>query len=929
MNRRILMARFSSIKFAGQIGVELSRRSAVTRFVFVGMALLVGLLPPATAVALPKEPSPVGAWFQRLRSDDTKIRAAAAYGLDLPAECPPAERALLLQALKDPNAFTRRYTTAALGEVRPPTEEVTKALIAALSDNDTDVREQAAVSLSKIGASAIPLLFDRLRKLPAGAYSKPHGEATGIAFALSNNGDATLKPLIGFVKEQPTILRETKRKPPVSSEEGFEPEFNSEPEACAALLLGEIGMPAVPALASLLRDRKSEDFAVHTLLRIEPINVLARNWNAPEAEMRELSRRLIINSDGAVAGLLDALSKELSQKNTALRLAAVKMIREIGRSERFPNATMQALGQALSDSDQAVRGEAAASLAELIPANKVPDSVKKQASDALERADKPMRSSLVEILAATGSREALPEIIKCIHDPECRSRGLAEALANLAPDAPGVVEALVTALADEGWDEPAAVQALEAFGAASKSVVAGLTKVLLRDAPFSEVADVIAHTGKDGITALIALVNDAGAPSAAKQDAAAALARVAGENRSIGEALKSFLSHPEWELRISAAQALANAGDVETVRSFLRERMKGKAPEAWSETMELLKLQVRIDPEAAAARLKPESADVSDIASAIEKTGTTNEKFVGPLLAQLSNKDMSARRDAATALGQFGLFRDRIVPRLLEKLNDPSEFVRDHCFEALATLVTDPAKFDPLFRKLTNDKLVNSSLSIFFSDLQQAIHPGPLPSAAGLGELPPFPWPPPRYSSIGTFGRDFDRKLIGDDDTTLGTVYQRLYDALTLCDSNFESGLFRTPGGFALLSKMERIAQDGTPFAGKQRWVLGKIPPQSLSDLLTQLFLEKPGFFRVIAFVVTDQINFEQGNEELPDFHRGGTVLPPGIASLTMKGRQCYALVYSFEKRAGSSATNLSHESLNAKLHLAKAGLLDALSARR
>lgn len=900
----------------------------MTRIVIVVMALLVGLLPPATTLAGPKDLSPVAAWLQRLRSDDTKVRTAAAYGLDLPAECPPAERALLLQALKDPSASTRRYTASALGEVRPPTEETTKALIAALSDNDTDVREQAAVSLSKIGASAIPLLFDRLRKLPAGAYSKPHGEATGIAFALSTNGDAILKPLIGFVKEQPTIVHETKRKPPESSE-ADESEFNSEPEAGAALLLREIGMPAVPALASLLRDKRSEDFAVHTLLRIQPIAVLARNWNAPEPETRELSRRLIVNSDGTVAGLLDALSKEFSQKSTGLRLVAVKMLREIGPREKFPKATMQALGQALSDSDPTVRGEAAASLAELIPANKVPDSVKKQASAALERADKPMRSSLVEVLAATGSREALPEIIRCIHDPECRSRGLAEALANLAPDAPGVVEAVVAALAGEGWDEPAAVQALEAFGAASKSVVAGLTKVLLREAPFSEVADVLAHTGKDGITALIAIVNDAGAPSAAKQDAAAALARVAGENPSIGEALKPLLSHPEWELRISAAQALANAGDLETVRSFLRERMKGKAPEDWSEGMELLKLQVRIDPEAAAARLKSESADVSDIATAIEKTGTTNEKFVGPLLIQLSNKDELARRDAATALGQFGPFRDRIVPRLLEKLNDASEFVRDHCFEALATLVTDPAKFDPLFRKLTNDKLVNSSLSIFFSDLQQAIHPSPLPPETGLGELPPFPWPPPRYSSIGTFGRDFDRKLIGDDATTLGTVYQRLYDALTQCDSNFESGLFRTPGGFALLSKMERIGQDGTPFPGKQRWVLGKIPPQSLSDLLSQLFLEKPGFFRVIAFVVTNQINFEQGNEELPDFHRGGTILPPGIASLTMKGRQCYALVYSFEKRAGSSATNLSPESLNAKLHLAKAGLLDALSTRR
>jgi HEAT repeat protein len=901
----------------------------VTRFVIVVMASLVGFLPPATAIAGPSDAGPVAAWIQRLRSDDVKVRTAAAYGLDISAECLPAERALLLHTLKDPKAFTRQYVAAALGEVRPATEETTKALIAALSDKDTDVREQAAVSLSKIGPTAIPLLFQRLRKLPNSAYLKPHGEATGIAFALSNNRDATLKSLIGFVKEQPTSVPQKKRKPPEDSEEpDVEPEFNSEAERCAAFLLGEIGMPAVPELASLLNDRTRADFVVLTLLRIKPIEVLAQNWNSPEAEKRELSRRLIINSDGTAAGLLEALSKDLSQKSAGLRLAAVEMLGEIGYREKFPNEAMQALGQALSDSDQAVRREAAASLAGLRHADKIPDSVKKQALDALERADKPMRSSLVQFLAASGSREALPEIIRCIRDSECRSLGLAEALGNLAPDAPGLVEAMVTALADKGWAKEATVRALSAFGPAPKTAVAGLTKVL-RDAPFPPVADLLAHSGKEGIAALVAILNEPGAPSAAKQDAAAALANVAGENPSIGEALKPFLSHPDWKLRITAAQALANAGDIETVRSFLQAEMKEKAQTDRSEGMELVKLQVRIDPEAAAARLKSESAEVSDIASAIRKTGATNEKFVDPLLTQLSNKDEFARRDAAGALGQFGPFRDRIVPRLLEKLNDPSEDVRDNCFKSLASLVTDPAKFEPLFRKLTNDRLVKLSLSIFFDDL----NPKPKPKMYSLpnrGDLPPFPWPPPRYSSIGTFGRDFERKLIGDDETTLGTIYQRLYDALTQCDSNFESGLFGTPGGFALLSKMERIAQDGTPFPGKQRWVLGKIPPQSLSDLVSQLFLEKPGYFRVIAFVVTDEINFfDQGNDELPDFHRGGSDLPAGIASLTMKGRQCYVLVYSFEKRAGSSATNLSPESPNAKLHLVKAGLLDALSDRR
>jgi hypothetical protein len=93
-----------------------------------------------------------------------------------------------------------------------------------------------------------------------------------------------------------------------------------------------------------------------------------------------------------------------------------------------------------------------------------------------------------------------------------------------------------------------------------------------------------------------------------------------------------------------------------------------------------------------------------------------------------------------------------------------------------------------------------------------------------------------------------------------------------------------------------------------------------------QLFLEKPGFFRVIAFVVTDQINFKYSENKLPEISEGGTDLPEKIAAMSYKGRQCYALIYSFTKKPGSSSTTLGGDVPSASVHLTKAGVLDALT---
>ena len=323
--------------------------------------------------------------------------------------------------------------------------------------------------------------------------------------------------------------------------------------------------------------------------------------------------------------------------------------------------------------------------------------------------------------------------------------------------------------------------------------------------------------------------------------------------------------------------------------------------------------------------MKPRSADVTVVLAEIKATGANTEEFVKPLLALLDTGKKDDKVLAAEALGQFGAFRDRMVPRLQEKARNSTGSLRGACLTSLRRFSLDLFGVDPLFRKLANDQSVHEAVYDIFESIDNEFHPQGL-GADEEGSLPDFPWPPPRYSTIGVFGRDFPRELLGDQSATLGVVYKRLYDALKQCDATFQSSLFQVPGGFALLSKMERIEADGTPLPGMRRWMLGNLAPLSLSDYVAQLFLEKPGFFRVIAFVITDQVNFKHGENKLPEISEGGTSLRKNRGNVVRKGRQCYALIYSFTKKPGSSSTTLGGDVPSASVHLAKAGVLDALA---
>lgn len=310
---------------------------------------------------------------------------------------------------------------------------------------------------------------------------------------------------------------------------------------------------------------------------------------------------------------------------------------------------------------------------------------------------------------------------------------------------------------------------------------------------------------------------------------------------------------------------------------------------------------------------------------ALQQLDSLAEPAVPYLSSILDFPDPTIRQMALSALGQIGPASVSVREKIIAKLCDPESNVRSEAAKALSGLGLEIDELGANFSAVSIDGYLHTFMSEAYDELADLLRSSPLMSGPGVPGLPPFPWPPPRFTHVAVFGRDLPRELLGTDDTELQTVYKRLYGVLQTTDPGFESGLFSVPGGFAMLAKLERINADGAPYPGRYRWLEGKVPPLSLQDYIGRLFFEEKGYFRVVAFVITDQQNFGSSNRPLPDIAAGGTDLPPEIARARFQGRTCYALVYSFERRRGGQPQ--PYKSLSALIHLRQAGVLNALGA--
>ena len=170
---------------------------------------------------------------------------------------------------------------------------------------------------------------------------------------------------------------------------------------------------------------------------------------------------------------------------------------------------------------------------------------------------------------------------------------------------------------------------------------------------------------------------------------------------------------------------------------------------------------------------------------------------------------------------------------------------------------------------------------------------------------------------------------LGDVDAVLSDVLARTGYA--------EKSYWAVPRGFVIATRLEQIDANGKPKPPPARWsaetprLSGEF---SLSVYLRALFTADPGYYRIVAFIVTDAL-FSQSDRSVSSQEarswvaKGFNALPASIAGQAYgPAVVCTAMIYEFERRAGSEAQPLVPSSIDARAHLVGSGLWTALGGR-
>jgi hypothetical protein len=198
-----------------------------------------------------------------------------------------------------------------------------------------------------------------------------------------------------------------------------------------------------------------------------------------------------------------------------------------------------------------------------------------------------------------------------------------------------------------------------------------------------------------------------------------------------------------------------------------------------------------------------------------------------------------------------------------------------------------------------------------------------------------FPWPPPRASANHKLPQHLFRAA-----RNLGDIEDQLLKALDQC-GYFERSFYCVAPpeegiGFALAARMEQIDREAYPLPLPDRWSLDIKPLSSFSlrEIMQALFFKKPGYFRIVVFIVYDR-PFRQSprplqqQEALDLVTEGSNKLSAEIRQLPFSpSYSCTALIYEFEAPESGRAPMLVTSRYDGKTHLERAKLLEALENR-
>ncbi len=868
-----------------------------------------------------RESDAIAALARALSDREAAVRAAAVDALgDIGFADDRAVWPAIAQTLEDPAVEVRTAAARAYGAPgnSPAAVAAIPLLVGLFEDASADLRDAAASALRETGGAALPHLARSLKRPQVSVR-----EAAALALvAMSFSRDVDDWPLPDALEDELMEDELLLEGEDLEFPEEIEPKKPVTERALLTLLAEALSdedervrAPAVRGLGFMGRKGASK-----------AAQELAAALHDPSSAIRKSA--LLELGFAARAGLIAVSDLEhlLADEDPETRRETTRLLHRLGVS------AVPALLVALEDDDRDVRREAAQALVWLRPALR---SVVAALDDALQDEDPVVRDLVVALLGSTGDPEAVPRLLRASRDTAPRVReAAADAFRNIGSANPDVVQALIRALGDpEGRVAPIAATALASLG---EPTVPALEAALPESPPAIQMhlVETLGRIGQGAASSAPVL-----AELVEAEDEKLRLS-VIGALSDIGRAglpiLVDALGSDRVDVRENAAIGigyLVKEQDAEAIGA-LRDSMHDPSPRVRAKALRALARLGSEMPRSVRQGLTDRDATVRAAAARIlGQTGSRVEAAAALLIEALRDADARVREAAAESLVELRPAPDLVAQALREGLRDRDREIRLLIARSLQSLGVDPGESRLVYTTIITEDYVRRYVGDALARIAEELHPRMEVEqflARPADDIPNLPWPLPRYSSWDIL----QPGLLGADEDTIGHVQERLSSALREVGFG-EIGVYGVFEGFALVTKVERIREDGSSFAGSERWSAGKLPLHSfdLTEYLASLFLEKPGYFRFFVFIVTTLNRVESSEEPLPEskgrefFLSGLRHLPAKLRELPFKDRNAFVVVYEFEKKTGQGAQIVRRHQLSPDEHLRKAGILEALRA--
>jgi HEAT repeat protein len=328
------------------------------------------------------EGRPTSVWIENLKTGKDKDREEAAETLSRVKPSPELVKALAV-ALQDSNPIVRRNAATSLKELGEAASPVAEDLIAALADDEVQVRREVARTLGMIKGDPkliLPALMDTIQKdrdaatrVMAMSSLRGFGDASHIAIPIlmeitkesggnmyANPGDSARRTLATFGSAAfPALLKAL----------GHE---NAKVRTAAAALIPGVGLQAKEALPDLRKLLKDSDPAVQIMAAQavwtidrqskETLPVFLDGLKSKDFNTLITAIKAIGEMGPTGADAVPTLTRMLKNDISFVRKVAATSLGQIGEPAKGAIPSLEAI---LEDIDQEVREEATTALKKL------------------------------------------------------------------------------------------------------------------------------------------------------------------------------------------------------------------------------------------------------------------------------------------------------------------------------------------------------------------------------------------------------------------------------------------------------------------------------------------------------------------------------------------------------------------------------------